>query len=337
MPASWRILLTHTPNARANYFGAEAFAGLRALGNVALNEGNSALAGEALLQAARGCKLIVADRNTVFPAAIVSGLSDAVAILRCAVDISNIDLAAASAEGILVTQAGRSWIASVAELTIGLMIDAARGLSRDNFAYKTCGAAIPIMGVQLEGAVAGIIGYGPLGQRVATYCKAIGMSVLVADPYVSVATPSLTQVGLAELLNKSDFVILLAVATPQTENLIDAAALAAMKPTAFLINVARGNLIDEAALVHALDKRLIAGAALDVGRAPDQMPSLQLAARPDVIATPHTGGLTRPAIEGQALETVRQAADIIAGRRPNGAVNADSAHRLVQFASPDTR
>ena len=106
-----------------------------------------------------------------------------------------------------------------------------------------------------------------------------------------------------EGLAAADFVVPLAVATPETENLIDAAALARMKPTAWLINASRGNLIDEAALAQALDAQRIAGAAMDVGRAPDQMPSPGLAARPDVIATPHIGGLTPEAIAARMLKS----------------------------------
>ena len=109
------------------------------------------------------------------------------------------------------------------------------------------------------------------------------------------------------------------------------AAFARMKPTAYFINVSRGNLVDEAALARALDRKLIAGAALDVGRAPDQMPEPALARRPDVIATPHVGGLTPTAIEHQALETVAQVAEILQGRVPKGAANAESASRLARL------
>jgi D-3-phosphoglycerate dehydrogenase len=114
----------------------------------------------------------------------------------------------------------------------------------------------------------------------------------------------------------------LAVATAETENLIGRDAFAAMKAGAYLVNVSRGNLVDEAALEAALDAGRLAGCAMDVGRAPDQMPTARLAARDDVIATPHTAGLTRPAIEHQSMETAAQAQEIVRGRAPKGAVNA---------------
>jgi D-3-phosphoglycerate dehydrogenase len=95
-----------------------------------------------------------------------------------------------------------------------------------------------------------------------------------------------------------------------------------MKPGAFFINASRGNLVDEAALLAALDSGHVGGCALDVGRAPDQMPSPELARHPHVIATPHVAGLTPEAIEHQSLETVAQVAEIIKGRVPKGAVNA---------------
>jgi D-3-phosphoglycerate dehydrogenase / 2-oxoglutarate reductase len=163
-----------------------------------------------------------------------------------------------------------------------------------------------------------VIGYGAIGKEVARIAQALGMRVLINDPYQRVE-----QVPLDELLAHADYLVPLAVATPETENLIGAAAFAKMKRGAYLINVSRGNLVDEQALEAALDEGRIAGCAMDVGRAPDQMPTPRLAARPDVIATPHAAGLTVPAIEHQSLETVAQAGEIVKGRAPKGAVNAE--------------
>jgi D-3-phosphoglycerate dehydrogenase len=179
------------------------------------------------------------------------------------------------------------------------------------------------MGRQLAGSRLGIIGYGSIGRYLADIAKVLGMEVLVADPHAAVSDAAIRHVPLDDLLVRSDYVVCLAVANEQTENLIGPAALARMPPHAFFINLSRGNLVDEAALSAALREGRIAGAAMDVGRAPDQMPSPELAKLPNVIATPHIGGLTPPAIESQSLETVRQVAAIVAGEVPAGAVNAE--------------
>jgi D-3-phosphoglycerate dehydrogenase len=187
------------------------------------------------------------------------------------------------------------------------------------------------MGRQLQGATVGIIGYGVIGEYLAPLCVALGMKVLVADPFKQVDEAGVTQVDFGELLARSDFVICLAIANEQTENLMNSAAFVQMKKSAFFINLSRGNLVDEAALVAALDDRTIAGAALDVGRAPDQMPSPALAQRADVIATPHSAGLTPDAAEHQAFDTVNQVKELLAGRTPPGAANPDAATRLARL------
>ncbi len=163
------------------------------------------------------------------------------------------------------------------------------------------------------------------------------MTVLASDPYKTIDEPGIAQVSFEDLLARSDFVVCLAVATEETENLMNAAAFARMKPTAFFINLSRGNLVDEPALAAALDAKTIAGAAMDVGRAADQMPSLDLARRADVLATPHAAGLTPAAIEHQAFDTVAQVRALCAGEVPPHAVNADAATRLERLLRPRTR
>ena len=318
-----KILLTHTPEMRRKYYGERALSGLRALAEVQLHEGDDALSAEALIEAARGVDVIIADRLTAVPAEVFTGLPELKAVLRCAVDIRNIDVAAASAACVLVTRASPGFVQSVVELALGYMVDLSRGVSRAAAAYHS-GEVQPeaVMGQQLSGSTLGIIGYGSIGRALAPLGAALGMAVLVADPY-AVVDALFKHVSFEDLLAQADYIVCLAVATEETENLMDGAAFGRMKPSAFFINLSRGNLVDEAALADALVAGRIAGAAMDVGRARDQMPSAELARLPNVIATPHIGGLTPPAIEHQALDTVAQLAAILAGEVPPGAVNPD--------------
>ena len=326
-----RILLTHTPEARRNYYGEKALSGLSALGEVRLHEAAAPLSTDALAAAAAGCEVIVSDRQTPGEASLFGKLPDLVAFVRCAVDIRNVAVPAASEAGVLVTHASPGFVASVAEMAIGYMVSLGRHIPDHAASYRAGRVPAARRGVQLRGSTLGIIGYGSIGRYLAELGLALGMRVLVNDPYARASDARIEQVEMPPLLAASDFVVCLELATEETENLVDAGALSRMKPSAYFINLARGNLVDEAALQRALEGKLIAGAALDVGRAPDQMPSPLLASRPDVVATPHSAGLTAPAIEHQAMETVRQVAEIVAGRAPEGAVNAALASRLVRM------
>ena len=295
------------------------------------NDTGQVLHAKALAQAAQGCEIIISDRQTAGPAEFFPLVDDLVAFLRVAVDIRNVDIAAASAQGILVTHATPGFIASVAEMAIGFMINCGRHVTQATSVYRTGHVPEARMGRQLKGATLGIVGYGAIGEHLAELGLALGMTVLVADPHKTVTRPMLKQVQFGDLLARSDFVVCLAIANEETENLMNAEAFAQMMPSAYFINLSRGNLVDEAALARALDDKRISGAALDVGRAHDQMPSLALARRADVIATPHTAGLTPEAAEHQAFDTVNQVKDLIAGRIPPGAANPEAARRLTRL------
>jgi D-3-phosphoglycerate dehydrogenase len=326
-----RIFLTHVPDMLENYYGPRALAEMRKLGEVRLNESGKVLDAKALAAAAKGCEIIVSDRQTPGPAEFFPLAADCCAFLRVAVDIRNIDVAAANREGVLVTRATPGFMASVSEMTIGMMIDLARGITDATIAYRKGEEAEPRMGRQLHGATVGIMGYGAIARHLAPICIAFGMKVLVADPYTKVEDSRMHQVPLEQLLSEADYVVCLVVANEQTENLMNAANFSRMKKSAYFVNVSRGNLVDETALKAALESRQIAGAAMDVGRAFDQKPSLDLARRADVIATPHTAGLTPDSIEHQAFDTVRQVAELVAGRVPPGAVNTEKATRLARI------
>jgi D-3-phosphoglycerate dehydrogenase len=285
-----KILLTHSPEALANYYGERALAGLRAVGEVKMNQNPVSLEGEALIKAAEDCELIVSYRQSPGPAQVFERLPRLVAFLRCAIDIRNIDVPAASKAGVLVTQASAGFITSVAEMVFGFMIDLSRGITRHSSTYHTHAIPKAVMGRELKGSTLGVIGYGAIGREVVRLGKAFGMRVLITDPYVA----DVQTVSLDQLLAESDYVVPLAVANEATENLMDQRAFGKMKKGAFFINVSRGNLVDEQALEVALDSGRLGGCAMDVGRAP----------------------------EHQSMETVAQAAEIAKGRAPKGAVNA---------------
>ena len=313
-----KILLPPSPEAMRLYYGERALAGLRRVGEVKLHPGTAPLEGDALIEAAKDCDLIVSYRQSSGPAAVFERLPKLVAFLRCAIDIRNVDLAAASRAGVLVTQASAGFVTAVSEMVLGFLVDLSRNITRSTIDYRAHRVPPAAMGRELKGATLGLIGYGAIGREVGRVAHALGMQILVHDPYVK----GIRNTPLEELLANSDYVVPLAVATAETENLIDKSSLEKMKRGAFLINVSRGNLVDEAAVEAALDSGHLAGFAMDVGRAPDQMPTPRLAARKDVIATPHAAGLTLPAIEHQSLETAAQAAEIAQGRAPKGTVNA---------------
>lgn len=326
------ILLAHTPQMRRNYYGERALAGLQALGDVALHEGEFPLDTGALIERARSARIVVADRATAVPGEVFAALPDLAAVVRVAVDIRNIDVAAASQAGVLVTRASPAFVTAVVELIVGYMIDLSRDISRAVIDYRTGRMPEAAMGRELAGSTLGIIGYGSIGRRLAQAALALGMRVTVCDPFQTAGGAGIEQCDLPILLAESDFVVCLVVANEQTECLMDQAAFARMKRDAFFINASRGNLVDDEALMNVLQDGGIAGAALDVGREPDQMPSRSLARLPNVIATPHIGGLTPPAISGQALETVEQVRALLRGELPKGAANGEQWRRRSLIA-----
>jgi D-3-phosphoglycerate dehydrogenase len=326
-----RVFLAHTPEMRANYYGDRALAALRDVAEVTTHEGDAALSGAALAAAAAGCQAIVADRATPGRAETFAAAPDLVAFLRVAVDVSTIDIEAASRAGVLVTQATPGFVDSVAELAVGMMVDLAREVSSYAADFHAGRVPHPRMGRQLAGRTLGLIGYGRISRRIAAIAVAMRMRVLAHDPFARIADAGVESVALDRLLAESDVVMPLAVANDSTRHIINARSLAAMKRGVLLVNLSRGQLVDDAALAAALDSGQVTRAALDVGSAPDQWPPATLAARKDVVATPHVGGLTPEAAEHQAMDTVRQVAALARGELPDGALNAAAAHRLSRL------
>jgi D-3-phosphoglycerate dehydrogenase len=322
-----RVFLTHNPEDLDAYFG-RARPELEEIAEVVVNPTGRNLATGELFGAAAGCEVIISHRSTPGDPLLFTGAPALVAFLRCAVDISNIDVVAASGAGVLVARADKSFVASTAELALALILDAARRVSESTIEYRAGHQPPQQPGRQLRGGVAGIIGFGAIGSYLTDLLTAVGMTVMVCDPYVEVDHPTARSVDLAELLRISDVVVPLAPGNPETENLIGEKELAAMKRGALLVNVSRGELLDESAVAAALDSGHLGGLAIDVGRAADQRPSLALAKRPGVVATPHLGGLTPENADAQARSSVEQVQAILDGVMPPRAVNPEAASRL---------
>ena len=322
-----RILLTHPVPVKPNYFPASSERALSELGQLICNEGTQEWSSKEIIARAQDCDIIVNYRETPADASIFDSLPKLKAWVRVAVDIRNIDLEAASKNGVLVTNASGVFVSSVAEWTVAAMIDVGRKFSHYVSEYHAGRVPPPLMGPELKGATIGIIGYGAISRYLVDLVRAFGMRVLVTDPYALVERADVQQVTMDQLLQEADHVVCLAVANRETENLINAEVFRKMKPTAFFINPSRGNLVDEEALYAAIDAGLIAGCAMDVGREEDQMPNRLIAKHPTVIATPHIAGLT-PSLHQQSVEAVAQVKEIIAGRVPHNALNAKHARRI---------
>lgn len=310
------------------YFGDRALARLRHIADVRLNPEARELPTPDLLSLAQGCDALIAYRQTPAPAAFFEALPQLTVFLRCAMDVRTVDIEAASRCGVLVTRASAGFQAAVAEWVMASMIDLGRGITHFDAAYKRGAPAEPFMGRELRGSTLGLIGLGAIGSVVCDLALAFGMAVRVNTLQAIEPRAGVTPASFDEVIDRSDFVVCLAPANTQTANLFDARAFARMRRGTFFINASRGELVDDTALLAALDSGHLAGCALDVGRAPDQMPTVQLARHPQVIATPHIGGLTAPATEHQSLETVEQLRALMAGGTPVGAINPEHATRL---------
>jgi D-3-phosphoglycerate dehydrogenase len=318
-----RVLLTHNRDLLKHFYGNKAVEQLKALPiELIMNDSDEPLRGDALVKAAEGCEVVISDRLAAGPREVMSRLKDVKTFIRCAVDIRNIDVDAASDANIMICRCSSGYADSVGEHAIALMLDLARGITSDAERYHAGATAHPmVFRKQLAGAHVGVIGYGSIGKRIVELALAFAMKVSVYDPYARIGHGAVDVVSYDEVLSQPDFVICAAYATPETTRMMNAGAFAKMRKDAYFINISRGLLVNEEDLEAALTSGVIAGAGLDVGDGTDEQPSPRLARLPNVVATPHTAALMPEPSEHQALETVEQVKAILAGRLPIHAVN----------------
>jgi len=239
-------------------------------------------------------------------------------ISRYGVGVDNIDLEAAKQHGVIVTNTPGANAASVAEMAMGLALDLTRGMTTAIDETRG-GGWPPITGVSLKGKTFGIVGLGAVGRELALRLKGFELHIVAYDPFPNKEFAAANGVELRnfeELLAVSDFVSLHLPATPATRCMVNARFLAAMKRGAFLINTARGELVDEGALKQALDSGTLQGAALDVLTDEPPLASNPLLADPRVIITPHMAAHTDDAIAAMGRMATEDCLTVLRGQPP---------------------
>lgn len=253
-------------------------------------------------------------------------------VSRWGVGYDAIDVPAATRAGVIIAYTPGMLDEAVADLAFGLLLTLARRL-HESHRLMTEGAWTPLWGRDVHGKVLGIVGCGRIGRAVARRARGFDMRVLGYDvqPPPEAAALGVAQVGLDELLAQSDFVSIHAALTNDNRGLIGEAALRRMRPTAYLINAARGGLVDQAALERALREGRIAGAALDVFAEEPLPASHSLRTAPNVLLTPHQASFARDTGERVSLAAAEAIIDALQTRRPKNVVNQDV------FTSPALR
>jgi D-3-phosphoglycerate dehydrogenase len=281
---------------------------------------------ERLFAEAAAAEALIVRNQTRVDKALLEAAPKLRVVGRLGVGLDNIDMGAARARGVTVTAARNANAIAVAEYVLAAMLHAARDLGAANASVRA-GAwdRVHFGGTELWGRTLGLIGAGEIGRRVAKRAEAFGMLVIGYDPLVGPfdygpAEQAIELLPLEEVLARSDYVSLHVPLIPATRNLIDATALARMRPHAVLINTSRGGIVDEAALLEALTAGRLYRAVLDVREVEPPPADDPLRGSDAVILTPHVAGLTAQAQERTSQLVVADVLRVLNGERAIGAV-----------------
>lgn len=281
-----------------------------------------------LLEVVPGAAALIIRSATKVTADVVEAGRDLVVVGRAGIGLDNVDVAAATRRGVMVVNAPQSNILSAAEHTMALLLAQARNVPQAHAALKAGKwERSKWEGVELHGKTFGIIGLGRIGALVAQRALAFGMRLIAYDPYVAVDRArqmGIELMGLEELVREADFITIHVAKTPETVGLINASLLALAKPSLRIINVARGGIVDEAALAAAVASGQIAGAALDVF-AEEPTTVSPLFELDSVVVTPHLGASTAEAQDKAGITIAEQVLLALAGDFVPFAVNVAAA------------
>lgn len=284
------------------------------------------LSPEALLEKIGEYDGLIIRSATKVTAEVIDRADNLKAIGRAGIGVDNIDIEAATKRGIIVANAPESNTVAAAEHTLGMMLAAARRIpAADASLREGQWKRSAFKGVEVDEKTLGLVGLGHVGAIVARGALGMGMRVLAYDPYVSEDRMRSMNVERAESVDEvfenADFISLHVPRTPQTTGMVNAAVLEKMKPTSYLINVARGGIVDETALYNALKEGEISGAALDVF-AEEPTTDSPIFTLPNVVVTPHLGASTAEAQDRAGITAAEQVAVALRGAVPSHAINA---------------
>ncbi len=271
-----------------------------------------------------GCTAVIAGQEP-YTAEVFDACPQLRLVVRFGVGFDAVDVAAATERGVLVSTIPGTTDWGVADHALGLMIDLAHGISRSDRAMRG-GEWQPRRGVDVWQATLGVIGLGRIGRAVAERAFGFDMRVIAHEPYPDMAfveKRSIELLAIDDVLAQSDFVTLHLPSMPETERIIDAGKLALMKPTAYLVNTARGNLVDEDAVYEALKSGRIAGAGLDAWT-DEPMTDPRWAELDNVVLTPHAAPNTIGVWEASATMAVDIVLMVLAGEQPGQLLNAEA-------------
>jgi D-3-phosphoglycerate dehydrogenase len=259
---------------------------------------------------------------------MIAGMPKCRVISRFGIGVDNVDLDAATRRGIVVTKVPDYCIDEVSDHTMALLLAVVRKIpsssARTHGGRWEMKAVVPIH--RLRGSVMGLVGFGRIPQLVVPKAHAFGMAVLAYDPYVPpdvFARLGVESVSFAGLLSRSDYVSVHSPLTPETRGLFNAETFARMKRGAYLVNTARGPVIDEEALAAALDAGQLAGAALDV-MVQEPPPPSPLFGRDNVIITPHTSFYSEESLVELQTKAAQEVVAVLSGQTPRNPVNPDA-------------
>ena len=280
---------------------------------------------------------IILTCYTAITEKVIEAAKNLKGIVKYGVGTDAIDIEAATQRGVMVINCPDYGSDTVADHAFALLIALARRIPvLDRVMQENAWAwpAAEYLGVDLSGKTIGLVGFGRIGRCIARRAEGFSMTRLATDPYVDFAIfdeYGVQSAGLDEMLERSDFVSIHCVLTPETTGLIGEAELKRMKDTAFLIDVSRGAIIDEGALIRALDENAIAGAAFDVFADEPLALGFPLLGRDNVILTPHLAWYTKEAFERVERDTLDGVRDVLSGNRPKNLKNVEVLGFLVAF------